>query len=74
VVPLLQAGLSSGYLDQVWSTRLGRGYAEGLRLIARVENEVWQARFIKPLLAAGADQQTARDRASQLSANLNAPP
>ena len=26
VVPLLQLGLSSGFLDQVWSTRLGRGY------------------------------------------------
>ena len=44
-VPLLKAGLSSGYLDQAWSIRLGRGYAEGLCLIARVENEVWQARF-----------------------------
>jgi adenylate cyclase len=73
VVPLLQVGLSSGFLDQVWSTRLGRGYAEGLRLIARVEKEVWQARLIAPLLASGADQQTARDRASQLSMDLNAP-
>jgi adenylate cyclase len=72
VVPLLQLGLSSGFLDQLWSTRLGRGYAEGLRLIARVENEVWQARFIAPLLASGADQQTGRERASQLSADLNA--
>ncbi len=44
VVPLLQLGLSSGFLDQVWSTRLGRGYAEGLRLIAGVEKDVWQAR------------------------------
>src|SRR5919202_845392 len=48
VVPLLQLGLSSGFLDQAWSTRLGRGYAEGLRLIARVEREVWQARFMAP--------------------------
>jgi adenylate cyclase len=74
VVPLLQLGLSSGFLDQVWSTRLGRGYAEGLRLIARVENEFWQARFIAPLLASGADQQTARERAAQLSMDLNAHP
>jgi adenylate cyclase len=74
VVPLLQLGLSSGFLDQLWSTRLGRAYAEGLRLIARVEKEVWQARFIAPLLASGADQQTARDRASQLSADLNPAP
>jgi adenylate cyclase len=74
VVPLLQLGLSSGILDQLWSTRLGRGYQEGLRLIAQVEREVWQARFIAPLLASGADQQTARDRASQLSMDLNANP
>jgi hypothetical protein len=37
VVPLLQLGPSTGILDQLWSTRLGRGYAEGIRLIARVE-------------------------------------
>jgi adenylate cyclase len=74
VVPLLQLGLSSGILDQVWSTRLGRGYAEGLRLIARVEAEVWRARFMAPLLASSADQQTARDRAAQLSMDLNANP
>src|SRR6266508_554838 len=70
IVPLLQLGLSSGFLDQLWSTRLGRGYAEGLRLIARVEREVWQARLMAPLLASGADQQTAWERASQLSADL----
>jgi adenylate cyclase len=73
VVPLLQLGLSTGVLDQVWSTRLGRGWQEGLRLIVRVEKEVWQARLMAPMLEAGADQQTARDRASQLSVDLNAP-
>jgi adenylate cyclase len=67
VVPLLQRGLVTGILDQVWSTRVGRGFAEGLRLIARVEGEVWQARFMAPLRASGADQQTARERAAQLS-------
>jgi adenylate cyclase len=70
VVPLLQRGLSSGILDQVWSTRVGRGYAEGLRLIARVEREVWQARFMAPLLASGVDQQTAQERAAQLSSDF----
>jgi hypothetical protein len=74
VVPLLQLGLASGFLDQRWSTRLGRGYAEGLRLMARVEKEVWQARFMAPLLASGADQQTAMDRAAQLGTDLNATP
>ena len=71
VVPLLQLGLSSGILDEVWSTRLGRGYAEGMRLIAGIEKDVWQARLMAPLLASGADEQTARERASQLVADLN---
>jgi adenylate cyclase len=72
VVPLLQLGYASGFLDQLWSTRLGRGYAEGLRLIARVETEVWLARFLAPLLAAGADQRTAVARAAQQVDDLNA--
>jgi adenylate cyclase len=74
VVPFLQLGLASGFLDQRWSTRLGRGYAEGLRLIARVEREVWQARFMAPLLEAGADQQAAIERAAQLATDLNVTP
>ena len=57
-------GLSTGFLDQVWSSRLGRGHAEGLRLIASVEKDVWQAWFIAPVLAAGAAQQTARELAA----------
>jgi adenylate cyclase len=67
VVPLLRRGLASGILDRVWLARLGRGYAEGLRLVAQVEKELWQARFMAPLLAAGADQPTAQERAAQLS-------
>jgi adenylate cyclase len=74
VVPLLQLGLSSGFLDQVWSTRLGRGYAEGMRLIARVEKEVWQARFMAPLLTSGANPQTAMERAAQRGVDLNVTP
>jgi class 3 adenylate cyclase len=74
VVPLLQLGLSTGILDQLWSTRLGRGYAEGMRLIARVEKEVWQARFEGPMLASGADQRTAMELASQLGIDLNFTP
>jgi adenylate cyclase len=74
MVPLLQLGLSTGFLDQVWSTRLGRGYAEGLRLIARVETEVWRARFMAPLWASGADQQTAMERAAQRAAGINFAP
>ena len=74
VVPLLQLGLSTGILDQLWSTRLGRGYAEGMRLIARVEKEVWQARFEGPMLASGADQRTAMELAAQLGVDLNLTP
>jgi adenylate cyclase len=74
VVPLLQRGLASGFLDQLWSTRLGRGYQEGLRLIAGVEKEVWQARFMAPLVASGADQQTAMERAAQRAADLDPTP
>src|SRR5215216_7650152 len=74
VVPLLQLGHSSGILDQVWSARLGRSYQEGMRLIARVEKELWQARFMAPLLEAGADQRTARERAARLVGDLNLTP
>jgi adenylate cyclase len=71
VVPLLQLGHASGFLDQVWSTRLGRGYAEGLRLVAGVEAEVWQARFMAPMLAAGADRQRAMERAAQRATDID---
>jgi len=73
IVPLLERGLSSGIFDPDWLPRVGRGYAEGLRLIAQVEIELWQARFVAPLLAAGADQQTAQERAAQLSGDLKFP-
>ena len=35
VVPLIDLGLSSGVLDRRWMARVGRGYAEGMRLAAR---------------------------------------
>jgi adenylate cyclase len=66
VVPLLQLGLFRGILDQVWLTRLGRAYAEGLRLAANVENEAYRARFTGPVRASGADQRTTMELASQL--------
>jgi adenylate cyclase len=74
VVPLLQLGLSSGFLDQLWSTRLGRGYQEGLGLVARVEREVWQARFMAPMQEAGAGPQAAMERAAQRGADINFTP
>jgi adenylate cyclase len=72
IVPLLQLGFSSRLLDLAWLTRLGRAYAEGLRLLATAENEVYQARFEGPVLAAGGDQQTAMERAAQLSGDFTA--
>ena len=70
VMPLLQLGLSSGVFDLAWLTRLGRGYADGLRLAANVENEVYRARFTGPVLASGADQRTAMELASQLATDF----
>jgi adenylate cyclase len=67
VVPLLQLGLSSGILDLVWLTRIGRAYAEGLRLAANVEHEAYRARFTGPARTSGADQRTTMELASQLA-------
>jgi hypothetical protein len=63
IAAAIRAGrLSFAFLEAA-PYRVGRGYAEGLRLIAQVEIELWQARFVAPLLAAGADQQTAQELA-----------
>jgi class 3 adenylate cyclase len=70
VVPLVQLGLSSGTLDRVWLTRLGRAHADGLRLVATAWTEAYQARFEEPALASGADQRTAMEVAAQLSVDF----
>jgi adenylate cyclase len=67
VVPLLQLGLSSGILDLAWLARLGRAHAEGLRLLATAWGEAYQARFEGPVLASGAGQGAAMERAAELS-------
>ena len=67
VVPLLRLGLASGVLDRNWITRVGRAYAEGLRLAAQVENEAYRARFEEPVLASGLGQRQAMERASELA-------
>jgi adenylate cyclase len=67
VVPLLQLGFSSGFFDPAWLTRIGRTYAEGLRLAANVEHEAYRARFTGPLRASGADQRAAMELAAQLA-------
>ncbi|HJU00090.1 MAG TPA: hypothetical protein VJ966_02665, partial [Actinomycetes bacterium] len=71
-VPLVDRAISSGILDRTWMTRVGRAYAEGLRLAARVENEAYQARFEEPVLAAGLGQRAAMEQASALAAQFTA--
>ena len=61
---------STGILDPAWLTRVGRAYAEGLRLAANVENEAYRARFTGSARASGADQQTAMELASQMAADF----
>ncbi len=71
VVPLLQLVAATGILDLAWTTRVGRAYADGMRLIATVENEAYHARFELPVLASGADQRRAVELASQMSADFS---
>ena len=43
-------------------------------MVASVEREVWQARFMAPMLAAGGDRQRAMERAAQRAADLDPAP
>jgi class 3 adenylate cyclase len=70
VVPLIRLATSSGILDASWMARVGRAYAEGLRLAAKVENEAYRARFEEPVLASGLGQRQAMERASELAAEF----
>ena len=73
IVPLLRLGLSTGVLDLAWTARAGRAYAEGLRLAAKAENEIYHARFELPALASGADQRTAMELAARLGGDFQGP-
>jgi adenylate cyclase len=73
IVPLLQLGLSTGVLDLAWTTRAGRAYAEGLRMAAKAENEIFHARFELPVLESGADQRTAMELAARLGGDFEGP-
>jgi adenylate cyclase len=70
IVPLLRLARSTGILDPVWLTRIGRAYAEGLRLAASVENEAYRARFTGPVLESGADHRRAMELASEMAAQF----
>jgi adenylate cyclase len=67
VVPFVQLGHATGVFDLAWLTRLGRAHVEGLRLINTAWGEAYQARFEGPVLASGGNQQSAMERAAQLS-------
>ena len=70
VLPLIQLAISSGLIDQAWLSRVGRAYAEGMRLAASVENEAYRARFEEPVLASGLGQREAMEQASALAARF----
>ena len=70
VVPLIQLAISSGLIDQAWLSRVGRAYAEGMRLAAEVENEAYVARFEEPVLASGLGQRQAMERASEIATHF----
>jgi adenylate cyclase len=67
IVPLLRVAAATRIFDQPWIQRVGRAYAEGMRLAAQVENEVYQARFEQPVLESGLGQRTAMELASELA-------
>ena len=67
VVPLIRLAFSSRLLDQAWLSRVGRVYAEGMRLAAQVENEAYVARFEEPVLASGLGQRGAMELASEIA-------
>jgi adenylate cyclase len=67
VLPLIQLAISSGFFDPAWLARVGRAYAEGMRLAAQVENEAYVARFEEPVRASGLGQRQAMERASEVA-------
>jgi adenylate cyclase len=70
VLPLIQLAISSGLLDPSWVRRVGRAYAEGMRLVANVENEAYTARFEEPVLTSGLGQRQAMEWASEIAGDF----
>jgi adenylate cyclase len=66
VVPLLQRGFTTGVLDQMWTDRIGRVFAESLRRIAKAETEVWHERVEMPVLRSGIDPRVAMETAGEV--------
>ena len=70
IVPLLRLVRSTGILDLPWTTRVGRAWAEAMRLVARVENDAYHARFELPAMASGAPERDTLQRAAELATDF----
>jgi adenylate cyclase len=70
VVPVLQLVAATGILDLAWTTRVGRAWADGLRLAAKAENEAYHARFELPVLDSGMGQRQAMELAAGFGAEF----
>jgi adenylate cyclase len=68
IVPMLQLAHSMGNLDQGLA-RIGRAWAEGMRLAATAENQDYTARFGR-LLKSGTDLWAAKEQAARLATEL----
>jgi adenylate cyclase len=71
IVPLLRLGFASGVLDRAWAVRAGRGFTEGMRQAAKVENNVYHARIELPILQSGRSQRETMELAAQLGGEFN---
>ena len=70
LVALLQGMAATGILDLAWMTRIGRAWADGLRLAAKAESEAYHARVELPVLESGMGQQQALELSTQLDPEL----
>jgi adenylate cyclase len=70
MVPLLQRVAATGILDLAWMTRIGRAWADGLRLAAKAESEAYHARVELPVLESGKGQQQALELSAELDPEL----
>jgi adenylate cyclase len=70
VVPLLQLAQSMGDLDRAGMGRIGRAWAEGLRLAATVENQEYSARFAPLPRELGTGRWEALEQVARLATEL----
>jgi adenylate cyclase len=70
VVPLLELAQSMGNLDRAGMSRIGRAWAEGLRLAATVENQEYSARFAPPQGELGTGRWEALEQVARLATEL----